>query len=500
VRRLSTIVLAFVAVLLALAPSASAARRAAFTAPVKLTGAGAGEPSIVTDPFGDVFVASPQGVPAVAGGTTGTGLWVSRNDGASFATGRRIGSYVGGGDDDIIYSNGTLYTADLEAAATEVCKSTNRGQTFDSIGPLPDPAHCGGVGIGQAGPSDDRPWLTADGHGTLYLTYHEFVTGQPLIFRSDDGGRDLFTGLCGGIVSDPAVEGNVLTSSGTLVARPVVDKAGSLYVLFATSTEQQTLTALGQGQLQGSFSQLYLAVSHDHCKSFTDYTVFDGSRRGNNTVQFGDIFNDLAIDGAGNLYAIGTGFVGSQPFATKSNAYLFSSSDHGRNWRGPILIGDAGSGHVLPAAVGGPRAGQLAIGYFQTINGVTDPNSLNGKWTYATAESTNATAATPSFVYRAVNPGFVYHNGQICTAGILCGLIPGGPSDRTLLDFTSAALDSRACALFTFAGNPTGTPTTNDQTNTFNYVTRQLVGCFGPSASNRAHHRRHHRHRRHRRR
>ena len=496
-RRLSIPLCAAAVAALSLVPAASAALPS-FTTPVKLTGASAGEPSIVTDPAGDAFVVSPQGVPAVQALTTGTGLWISRDDGSTFGQGHLIGSFLGGGDNDIIYANGALYTADLEIVATEICKSTDRGATWNSIGPLPDPLHCRGVGIGQVGPSDDRPWLTADGHGSLYLAYHEFVTGTPLMFRSDNGGADLFTHLCGSIVSSPSILANVLTPANTLVGRPVVDRAGNLYVLFATSTLGQSLAALGKGQLQGAFSQLYLAVSHNHCQSFTDYTVFDGARLGNNTVQFGDIFNDLAIDGAGNLYTIGTGFVGSQPFAARANAYLFSSTDHGRIWSGPILVGGNTSGHVLPAAVGGPRAGQLAIGYFQTINGVMDPNSLAGQWTYATAETSNATAANPTFTYRQVNPGTVYHNGQICTAGILCGLIPGGSSDRSLLDFTSVALDSSFCPLFTFAGNPAGTSTTNDATNTFNYVTRQRSGCFGRTSSGSHSHRGKHKHRSHR--
>ena len=60
---------------------------------------------------------------------------------------------------------------------------------------------------------------------------------------------------------------------------------------------------------------LSLAVP-DHCASFTDYTVFDGEKKyGENDVQFGDIFTDLAIDGAGNLYSIGIGYVNSAAFA-----------------------------------------------------------------------------------------------------------------------------------------------------------------------------------------
>jgi hypothetical protein len=465
---------------------ASGAAAAAFTTPVQLSNPpSAGEPSMATDPQGDVFVVSPQGIPAAPSGHPGTGLWISRNDGTSFQKGTFIGSLLGGGDNDIIFDAGALYTADLEAAASEICKSTDRGNTWTGVGPVPDSAGCTTINAGQAAPSDDRPWLTADPTDAqrLYVTYHEFVSAQPIAFRSDDGGADDFTHACGPLVTDPVIEANVPTdiTGGTLVARPVTDKSGNLYVLFVTTTQQQNAAALAQGFPSGTFSQVYLAVSHDHCQTFTDYTVFDGSKMGMNTVQFGDIFNDLAIDGAGNLYAVAAGAVGTTPFPTTTNIYVLKSSDHGVHWSAPLRLDKTSAAHMLPAAVGGPKGGQLEIGYFRTTNGVTDPNSLSGQWTYTTAETTNATAGSPSFTYRDVNPGFIYHHGQICNAGILCGATPNGPSDRSLLDFTSAALDAHGCPLFVFAGNPTGSPTTNDSTNTYNYVTRQLTGCFTPA-------------------
>jgi hypothetical protein len=461
--------------LLVMATGAGAATKA-FTTPVRLTGPTGGEPSIATDPFGDVFVAGPQGIPSGTNDEAGTGFWVSRNDGTSFGPGRDLGSFLGGGDDDVLFSKGNVYINDLEAIATEVCKSTDRGNTFDSIGPVPDPDHCSHVGIGQTGPSDDRPWLTASPSGTLYLTYHEFVTAQPLAFRSDNGGNDLFANPCGPLVTDPSIEANVPTdiTGGTLVARPVTDQAGNLYVLFVTTTQAQNVAALAAGQASGTFSQVYLAVSHDQCRTFNDYTVFDGSKLGTNTVQFGDIFNNIAVDGAGNLYVIGAGYVGNKAFATTANVYLFKSSTHGVSWSSPALIGSTNAAHMLPAAVGGPKGNQLAIGFFRTTNGATNPNDTSGQWTYTTAETTDGT----HFTYRDVNPGFIYHHGQICNAGILCGA-PGEPSDRSLLDFTSAALDSHGCPLFTFAANPNGV-----QNGTSNYVTRQLVGCFATKATN----------------
>lgn len=470
------------ALLCVLAPAAGAA---SFTSPVKLTGAAGGEPSIVTDPFGDAFVSGPQGIPAGANLTEGVGFWRSTNDGTSFSSAQIIGSQTGGGDSDLLFSKGALYVADLEASTAQICKSTDRGLTFSGIGPVPDPNHCTTTNGGQAGPSDDREWLTAAPDGTLYLTYHEFVSAQPVAFRSDNAGGDDFSNPCGSIVTDPTIESNVPTdiTGGTLVAKPVTDSKGNLYVLFSTTTQHENLLAQAAGQPSGTFSQLYLAVSHDKCKTFTDYTVFDGEKRyGENTVQFGDIFNDLAIDGADNLYVIGAGYIGTTPFATTANVYLLHSTNRGQTWSSPQQIGASNAAHMLPAAVAGPRAGQLSIGYFRTVNGVTDPNSTSGKWTYSTAQSTNANTGS-SFSYSDVNPGFVYHNGDICNQGILCGSTPNGPSDRSLLDFTSAAVDSQGCPLYTFAGNPTGSPGNNDGTNTFNYVTRQTSDCFQAAGS-----------------
>ena len=83
------VMLVSAAVLLAAAPGAGVARSrlphdltpaaagaGAFAKPVKLTGPAGGEPSIATDPFGDVFVVGPQGIPSGLNNEAGVGYWV----------------------------------------------------------------------------------------------------------------------------------------------------------------------------------------------------------------------------------------------------------------------------------------------------------------------------------------------------------------------------------------------------------------------------------------
>src|SRR5207253_11080887 len=110
--RLRIPIVLLLAALLTLAPAAAARHRRRhavqpeFTHPVRLAGATGGEPSIATDRLSDVFVVSPVGVPSGVGGTPGTALWVSRDDGRSFTRGRFIGSLLGGGDDGMIVPGG----------------------------------------------------------------------------------------------------------------------------------------------------------------------------------------------------------------------------------------------------------------------------------------------------------------------------------------------------------------------------------------------------------
>jgi len=264
--------------------ASSAPATPTFTTPVELTGATGGEPGIATDKAGNVYVVGPQGIPSVGNGTPGIGYWVSHDNGDSFSNGTFLGSFLGGGDSDVAVGpdDNKVWISDLEAIAGEICTSTDKGASFTGIGPIPDPTGCTTINTGQAGPSNDRQWLTVDKGGVAYFSYHEFVSAYPMMFRTDNGGADLFSHVCGPLVTDPTIALNVPTdiTGGTLVSRPVLDSKGNIYVIFTSTTQPQNVDALSNGKPSGTFSQVYLAKSTDHCATFTDATVFDGSTIG----------------------------------------------------------------------------------------------------------------------------------------------------------------------------------------------------------------------------
>src|SRR5438132_6481272 len=144
-----------------------------FSNPLELPKWAGGEPSIAADPTGNgaVYVTAPQFIPAAAnalpgspGGTDGVGFWASTDHGRTFPLNANFGSSVGGGDSDVeVGTDHTIYVADLEAVATDICTSTDGGRSFAS-----GPAPCHVVPLNQQGPEDDREWITRGPAGELY--------------------------------------------------------------------------------------------------------------------------------------------------------------------------------------------------------------------------------------------------------------------------------------------------------------------------------------------
>jgi hypothetical protein len=357
-RRSLSLALAALATALLLIPAAAAtaADPLSFTAPQKLPQFAGGEPSLAFDPngTGDTYVAAPQGIPSALGGVfgfsppKGIGFWASHDGGVTFPDVVNTGTGNGGGDSDLeVATDHTVFAADLEAAAAAICISKDRGKTFPNC----DTA----TTSDQEGPENDRQWLTRGTKGELYLTYHDFTAGFPIIEKSTDGGQSFAP--CGTIIDPAGPAAQTYTpQGGTLVSKPVVDAAGRIYVEF--TTPPQATSPIG-----AALSNLYMAVSPpggcDGSTVFENNVIYQ-----DDGADLGKIFQAEAIDGAGHLYVVAAGKTkAGQP---NTNLWLFSSRDAGKTWSTPDRPVNPPSlkSNVLPWVAGGRGGDELTVGWF----------------------------------------------------------------------------------------------------------------------------------------
>jgi hypothetical protein len=413
-----------------------------------------GEPSVAFDPSGDghVYFVAPGGSDE---GTGGINFWGSDDHGKTIARHFSIGSVFGGGDSDIdVGVDHTVFGADLEVVASAICISHDFGKTF--------PGGCQDTGLppDQAGPEADREWLTPsrNDRNVIYLTYHDFAAELPIVERSTDGGSTWAP--CGNVLEPGSAAQQNFSTGGTDVGKPVVGKDESLYV---------PITEPSSPLVTSNYNNFYVAVADGGCTGvtqFKDYTIYS-----NPGANLANIFSDIAMDGAGNLYAAASGKLTADQ--TTYGTYVWVSRDKGKTWSKPIRVNTANlTANVLPALAGGLRGGQVTLGWYGTSTS-GDPNNSFDTWRYYAATSTNY---GKTFSQAMVTPT-VFHFGDVCTIGILCGT-PGEADNRNLLDFSSIGVDpSTGCVLTVFPGDPYDTPGHENTTAAAAYVARQTAGA-----------------------
>lgn len=434
-----------------------------------------GEPSIAFDPSGDghVYVSAPQFIPTAVDHALGAGpdaefgaaAWSSSDHGLSWPFAVNTGAANGGGDTDVeVAADHAVHVADLEAAATDICTSHDFGKTY---------ADCdNGLAKNQQGPENDRQWLTRGPGGVLYLTYHDFVAGFPVIERSTDGGQT-FT-PCGTIIdpAGPAAQ-NYTPTGGTLVSKPVVGKDGSVYVEF--TEPDATASPVG-----ASLDHMYIAAAKGGC---TGTTVFKNTVIYENPgADLANIFDTDAIDGGGELYVLIGGKLTAGEAGT--NLYLFTSTDGGDHWTHARVNPPNLQANVLPAIAGGQAKGQALLGWFGSTS--NDPNDTKAVWNYYAAATYDG-GQTFSTVQIGDGP---VHYGDVCTQGVFCGLVPGQPSNRNLADFSSAAVDpATGCGALAVPADPYNRPDQPDGANNGDSsanVSLQQDGCFTAATAGKA--------------
>jgi len=485
--------LAYLAALLAAAlvaggaaagPKPGGGKAPSFGSDVVLPGGQGGEPSLAIDTSptagrGDIYVGA-------IGDSNGPLEWHSYNGGKTWSqpVPFDLNGPLRGGDDDIaVNTNGDLLAADLNVSWASVQISTDHGQSFDA-----------GT---QTAPEDDRPWLTAAGQN-VYVFYHDFTAEAPVVCTSFDGGHT-FPACNQAFGADPSVTN---CAENTIPARALtVDPVNfALSFLYSCSTAAENL----QHPPYGPLHDYYLAQSLDGGLTWTTYPVFHADTSNGKAPNYANIFGTLAVDSAGNYYALFAGTADdSNPVSNPYHVYLEVSKDHGHTWSKPIQVDHDANGagtHVLPhLAVTGP--GNVDVVWYGTTatgepNGVcgnvaiqspctdssgkpdgfpdyTDPKAP--AWNVYLAQSTNALSASPIFKQAVANPAAT-HYGRICTNGLVCGA-----SDRSLLDFISVGVDCSGFAHIAYGGN---TKQQEAAGETFVHVANQTGGtALAPPAA-----------------
>jgi hypothetical protein len=417
-----------------------------------------GEPSISIDSKDRIYVSGPYGF-----STTASFVWRSTDHGRSFHLvpgnlppyGKPNVTCVGGGDSALtVDSKGRLYFADLQGL-TNVSNSVSpdHGATWLST--------CNAANAAVV----DRPWLAAFGDpqssGALYQTVDQVsqcTTGCGLgeignnileITRSQDGAT--FAPLpAQQIEPDGIVSGIVTDSSGGVYNghTGMINRSGNLIgggdangnsnaivvVRFPQGYSGATAVALTNGQ---TLCQMQPST----CTTTVVYAApLDSS--GKSTVTVGQDFAPIAIDRAGNLYAVWSQATvdSTGNISGSSQIYMAASVDKGAHWSSPVQVTASTptlQTNLFPWITAGD-AGRVDIVWYGTTTLGSCPSqpcgssALQAHWQVMMAQSLNALNTAPAFATSQVSE-VSNHYGAICTMGIGCST--GG--DRGLLDFLS---------------------------------------------------------------
>lgn len=438
--------------------------------PVKATATGApnfGAAVMLTDGHGNP---APGGEPSIAADVTSQdgandlyvvspnlhSLWYSYDRGATWSAPVVFDPNGLGGDSDVaVAQNGDVIVDDLDITHAFVQLSTDHGKTFNT-GTL-------------TGLEDDRPWLTTQGTSNVYVSYHDFALGIPVVCASTDGGMTF--PFCSQAFSASSSTAQCLSNTIPARALGIDPRDGTINFLYSCSTATENVQDLPSGPVH----DFYLAKGKATIPSgltYTTYPVFVARTAGGKAPDYANIFSTLAIDSAGNYYALIDGTANNNDVTHYPyHVYLLTSTDSGRTWSAPKQVDDDGNGagtHVLahltvtqPGNVDVVWYGSSATGNPNGVCGTAvmqapcpgDPFASTAAgtgpgWNVYMAQTTNALAATPAWRQVTVNQQAT-HYGEICTNGLLCTA-----SDRSLLDFISVAVDCYGLAHVTYSSNP----------------------------------------------
>jgi len=360
-----------------------------------------GEPDIVIDNHGGVYVSGPGGST-----TQISWFWKSTDQGLQWhiiGCPDKSNCQNGGGDTEItIANNRDVFGSDLQTlACNSAIRSLDEGQTFTTSE--------------ACFPGTDRQWMgiydpnSSSTGRRIYLAANGQTQGCYCLVSTDNG----VTYLPPDPVNNPTAVVDSANGSGCIGRFAVDPNNGDI---FAPGDGGRTF------------------VSTDGAVTWT--------ARGSNGAQ-GNFFAPIQIDTAGNLW---------QAWTEGSAAFLSYSLDRGASWHSKIQV-STGPGSPIGASpdlrqmvfpwltVGDP--GRVAVVFYGTTDTQNDPTvpalgGPNAVWQVYTTFSTNALAASPTFTQVQATE-HAMHRGAVCLGGF-----PGcltANSDRSLADFFAVDKD-----------------------------------------------------------
>ncbi len=363
----------------------------------------------------------------------------------------------GGGDTETgVDLAGHLYFADLTLANFSTSRSDDHGATFT----------CSNTGVPDA--VVDRQWYAFDGDptngGSIYLVNDEFAQSPAQCGSPTNFGQNILVMYRSPLPGAEATAG-IEFGPANKVSNPLGCDEG----IMGNNEVSPVATTLGQPTGGGQFAVLptpvkHVFVIHDdallnrimigrcfpvafgppipnvsdpsglNCVDLPVANLGSSNKTGGN-------FPTMAIDKAGNLYAVWEQAPindSGQVIGDTVLKYSFST-DQGNTWAAPIQIQTSGSpvgtlhNNVFAWAVAGDD-GRVDIAWYGTPgvapNPSNGPDSCTGcDWSLWMVQTLNGHAATPTFTAPILASEHFIHRGSMYT------LIGGQNGDRTLGDF-----------------------------------------------------------------
>ena len=359
-----------------------------------------GEPAIHVSRTNDVFLGSERGVGSGSdawralcglGGPGASACAQAEYRGQPNAFG---GIGASGGDIDVAIAPDTnaagfynVYVASLNLASINVATSQDRGTTFSQ------------VPVVEGVPIDDREWVAAYGSSTALLSYHDIVTNNIDVLRSDDGGTTYVQTARAIPDSDYKAQNNEL---GNLVIDHRNAPAGAAPGDFFA---YQSFVA-PQNANDSNFDEAFLAVSKDGGRTFTDQPIPCSVTPGKDLDHN---FPNVSVAPDGTVW---------YAWSDDQNVKTAMSTDHGQTW--------TCSGNVATGLRRGifPWLAATSAGVDLVFYGTADANGPNMTWSAEFAQNPTGTIGG----WGAPQAITTVHKGDVCEGGISC---TGG---RQLLD------------------------------------------------------------------